>query len=1142
MSHSDTIERTRPRSGGDVPPPRPLKRSNAVTNLLAAVGVVSEAGGDVLETGIVSKSSETLPKSTKLSKRESDKRYKQFGDRVKGVTEAIDADIKVLEMIPGTDDLVADYRRRQKAATAPQAEGKWDVSYTQLQLVQGLLHNDIVTRQKELTKTLVDSGPQRKKYEELHTALHGTCDLLREYPDGETFVNSLIEQQLKSAEIQFEADRFEPALVTLNTLTKVAKDQLDIWKKQDGDLRGRLSKFDDVYTLSTKLETEIKAAELILGPSAVQPFNDRNQKIYKDMLGATNDGYFTQGDTAKGFKTALREVWKDLGAQVNRASIKRDEAVGKADEFQRRIGVDGELQTPDVTRAAYQSLTQIRNAIATYKYDDALLSCSTLEQTMSTWDALPQNPKDLQKKMVEVFVDPATVQIGRATQLVKDAKLAPVLDTPPTAASVLADLDDQMKLYRSAPQTFPLSEGLAAVKRATTDNDTNETRLAAYRKLTATRTKLDKQIQALASTVEDSLAEMRDVLAQRGTPVTTLPSYETVLADALADWKDASIGAARLDDMRFDEIFARLDSLREAINDDTRNDSVLDDKGKEGQFAALRDAFNAATGKVDTAVDLLMETDYDQGDAARTNADGLAAAFIKAIAAHNADAAQKLIDQLETIARTATEQANKSVTALSGNKLALEELHHAIDGDIGGLVTMAADKKKKCTDYAKLAAALQLECDQLGATVASNDITVINGSLDQLRALRGKVEELKALFQKLNGKTLAKTDLTIDRLKSRAGDIPKGFNDKIATQYEAGTLKTITDKRQAIIDEIGTIPLAASKTKLDELEAEYAALQQTATTHKTEAETFIQQVELTLQFLDQQVWLTPLADYKKTLLAKLKVMTTAATKDGTIDKTGLDELKADVKEAETHREVGDRKNALAQTDALAEALAEKKWIADYAAFQGKLKGLATVRKSLDGDDVESFDSQTKAVTDAGSLIKKKQGTVPYKEMCDQLAILMSNVDTMILYPRGKATHSRGEIKPANQAWNAAVDGFHTALGSLATAVAKAATGDGRAGDIDKAVAGEVQKARELIMANTLTAPCEKVQNAIGDISAARDAREEAMREVKRLQRLLEGSPRLMPLQNNPFGVDVTTPIANMIAALFSVETTLAISL
>jgi hypothetical protein len=134
MSHSDTIERTRPSSGGNVPPPRPLKRSPAVTNLLAAVGVVSEAGGDVLETGIVSKPSGTPPKPTKLPKHESDSRYKQFGDRVKGVTEAIDADLKVLEIIPGTDDLVEDYRRRQKAATAPQAEGKWNESYTQLQL------------------------------------------------------------------------------------------------------------------------------------------------------------------------------------------------------------------------------------------------------------------------------------------------------------------------------------------------------------------------------------------------------------------------------------------------------------------------------------------------------------------------------------------------------------------------------------------------------------------------------------------------------------------------------------------------------------------------------------------------------------------------------------------------------------------------------------------------------------------------------------------------------------------------------------------------------------------------------------------------------------------------------------------------
>jgi hypothetical protein len=1123
---------TRPRSGFDTTKPGGGKESPKVTNLLLARGRTVSGPPPVVNR----------PPDGKLPKSISDGQFKEFGDRVKVANEAIAADLKVLEMIPGMADAVAEWKAKQETASKPQKIGDWKGSLKLLEMVQKALHEQIVSKKDEMSKTLVNSGQQRKQYETLHGELSTLSDRLAAYPNAGMDVKA-IDDALKAGAVCYAKDDFAGAVKALQDAKIAATQQLATLDKMDKAVTGS-DRLKPLYKRLGVLDGSIEKASTLLGNAAVQTWQNTSRQLYANILRAGTDDKLKDA-AVKDTTLRLDTIELEIQQRTDEAARLRADALRVSGELQQTIAVSGEFQPADEVKQAYAALANIRQALGEFRYADANTGCTELAKIVKVWsENQPVGPVAVAKAGVDKFKTPAETEMDRAQKLAAAAGAAPILDTPPTAASVVEMLEKQLAIYKSAPNTFPLSEGLQIVASAKKINNDNEERKAAYEKLAEARATCGQQIETLAEGVREAIAGMKTAIADKGAPVASLPSYEDPLRTILDDWKDASATAMTEPALRFADFQNRLQTLLQDIKDDTANPVKVSDKAAEGRYAALAAAFKEQTKTTDAAIETLVDVDYENGDAQRVKADAAADTFRAAIKERDPAAAQKAIDELVKIATDAKSASDKANSMYANSKLALDTALRDIGEAITQLETRAKDGK--LADYAKLVAAFRTECAQLGATGSSKDASVINGSIDQLYALRGKVNALKTLFDKIAGGTVSKTDITVGSLKDRAASLLKTFNDPNVTKYEAAKLKDLTDKHTAAAAEIGTVPLGDSATKLTEIDNAWKALVATAAQHAKDAQAYIltitqMKADFETKGATKEHW-DSVPDYKKALVKKLDALSAAAAKDGTLDQAALADIKAEIIKAITVPGAAKIGNDKAQTDELTEKTAEKAWTAEYLAFQGKIKGLKAILTTLDGPPAENFKKQIAELEDSASIVKKSEGKTPYATMCDQLKALAGNAETMRRFPMGQATASRGQVMAADKAWNAAVAQFHKVLDALPEEVAKALGTDPNAKQASDAVAKKLTEARKLIVPGTITAMAKKMVDAKDDIGAARDAREEALREIKRLQRLVLGAPQFMPLAGNPFGVNITVELGNLNAALFSIETALSISL
>jgi hypothetical protein len=1123
---------TRPRSGFDTSRTGGRKETPKVTNLLLARGRSVSGPPPVV----------VRPPDGKLPKSISDGQFKEFGDRVRVANEAIAADLKVLEMIPGMADAVAEWKAKQETAAKPQKIGDWKGSLKLLEMVRNALHEQIVSKKDEMNKTLVNSGQQRKQYETLHGELATLSDRLAAYPNAGMHVKA-IDDALKAGAVCYGKDDFAGAVKALDDAKIAATQQLATLDKMDKAVTGS-DRLKPLYARLGVLDESIEKAAALLGNAAARPWQNTSRQLYANILRAGTDDKLKDA-AVKDTTLRLANIELEIKTKTDEATKLRAEALRMSGELQTTIAVSGEFQPADKVKEAYAALANIRQALGEFRYADANIACTELAKIVKVWsENQPVGPVAVAKAGVDKFKTPAETEKDRAEKLGAAAVAAPILATPPTAASVVEMLRKQLDIYNSAPNTFPLSEGLQIVARAKQINNDNEKRKADYEKLAETRATCGQQIETLAASVREAIAGMKTAIADQGAPVASLPSYETPLQTILDDWKDTSTTATKEPELRFADFQKRLQALLQEIKDDTANPVKVSDKAAEGRYAALAAAFKEQSKTTDAAIETLTDVDYENGDTERVKADAAGDKFRGAIKERDPAAAEKAIDALARIATDAKTASDKANNMFANSKLAF----HTAFRDIGDAIAQLANRAQdgKLADYAKLVEAFKTECAQLGATGTSKDASVINGSIDQLYALRGKVNELKTLFDKIAGGTVAKTDVTVGSLKDRAASLLKTFSDSNVTKYEAAKLKDLTAKHTAAAGEIGTVPLGDSATKLTEIENAWKALVVAAAQHAKDAQAYI--LAITQMKADFEIkgdtkdhW-DSVPDYKKALVKKLDALSAAATKDGTLDQAALADIKAEIIKAITVPGAAKIGNDKAQTDELTEKTAEKAWTAEYLAFQGKIKGLKAIQTTLEGPPAENFKKQIAELEDSASIVKKSEGKTPYATMCDQLKALAGNAETMRRFPMGQATASRGQVMAADKAWNAAVAQFQKVLDALPEEVAKALGTDPKAKQASDAVAKKLAEARKLIVPGTITAMARKMVDAKDDISAARDAREEALREIKRLQRLVLGAPQFMPLAANPFGVNVTVELGNLNAALFSLETALAISL
>lgn len=1126
MSMSTTLEGSRRSSG------RRRRKSAKVDRLLVATGVKSN---DLSE--------EKLPKA------QADGQFKEFGGRCTTALEAITADLKVLELIPGTAKAIVEWKKKQEAAIAPQARGEWNASLILLGELQNSLHEEVISQQKALTKTLTDSGRQRKDYETLCGELTALSDQLAQYPATAPSLRE-IETAFSEAKASYDEDEFAAAVKTLQDAKQNAKTMLGTLDKFDKAARGS-TRLKPVYERLNAFDSRISEAEGLLGKAAVAGYRTQSSELRDLVLKAADDSKSKKEmNQAKDLAvqrvgSQLDRAESELDRKVNGAAEIRREVTGQLEVLQRDIAISGELQPASEVESAYKELARIRGALGGFDYTVAKDICDKLGQTIQEWSAnAPTTREGVARKALETFKQPAEEQLRIAKDLEGRIPTAPILLTPPTVASVIEMLTTQLDRYKAAPNTFPLSQGLETVKIATGINATNKNRADDYEKLAIKREELSGKIKRLEEQVRTSIAAMIKEIAKSGTVIQALPSYETQLKTILSDWTDASTSAQNEKQLRFDEFAKRLEALQKQVHEDLTDPVKVTDKAVEGRFADLAAAFKEAANTADRAIEALIDVDYDAGDTQRGYADAAAADFDKALKARDPDAAAKAIEETKKITSDASTAAERARQNLARNMLAFDVTVRDVREAIGRLIRSTSDNSK-LKDYAGIAAAFQSECNQLAATGTSTDSSIIEASLEQLYALRGKVNDLAKLFETI--KSGKKPEVTLDKLRDQAAKAAKTYG-KPAIKFEAARLKDLMDKLTSVTQAIGTVSLAESSQALADLDIEWDELKAAETQHKTDVQTFAAAIKtLKKDYFEQKgdlqkFWDEQVPDYKKALIAKLDGLSSAATSDGTLDQTALNDIKTEIITAVRQPDIGERHNAQAQTAALEEKLAEKAWVAAYTSFKGTVKGLRAILETLDEPAAGNFKKQIEELESSASVVKKSEGKTPYTTMIDQIKALAANAERMHRFPMGQATAARGEIMPANKAWNDAVEQFHRTISSLPVAIRNALTGDPNTSEVMKAIQDKVTRAQDLIPLGSVTALAQKVVDAKDDISAARDAREEAMREVKRLQRLVLGAPQFMALAGNPFKVDVTSELGNLNAALFSFETVLAISL
>ncbi len=1057
-----------------------------------------------------------------------------FTARVTKTVAAIESDIAVLDLVPGMQVQAGQARARLNAANASRKEENLQGSLLELNAMQAELHQQVAAQRALMIDGLSSSGKQQKAFETAHEKLLELASDLAAIPCASAQAMAA-NWSVTQADARSRAGDLTGALDFLTRGITAATEAKSTWSKAN---KSAADAFEPVVKALTAVKTKLDAGKATLQSDVTARLAAEHAALLERMV--LKRPVEKKGDKDfKGqvlqFKDQLLQAVAELDGKVDTlvtpAVRLKQTAERQLRAIETALAEGGSAQPASDAAEAQKGLITIRSYIAERDFAAAATLSETLAGKLVAWKVLPADPAAQAKIVGARFKAPAEAELVRAKAFAAQVGTIPVLDTPPAASQIVELLEAQLAAYAQEPAAFTLSNGLEALKQAQAANARNDERKAAYTALDAARTKGAAAVTAASAVVTQALADLKQSVGTDGVKP-PLPSLDGVLQAALADWAAASKTALTEADLRSADIVARLDALKKQIAEIAADPAKLAGKKREGVYAVLADRFATARTAVDGKVTALLEADFAAGDAQRSAVQAANDRFLAAVKALDPAKAGDEIAKLDAIAAAAVAATQAAATKVGEMRQAFGVARDSIGKDLAALEHKA--DKAHAGQVAKLLATLS----DLAAIGASGDASVLGEGVDQLYALRGDVNAMLGLFDP--SKRVAGA-VTVDTLASRATVLAATFKDDKVSKLEPAALAALQARLAAEVAQIGDVRLAQSTAALDAIAADWTALKATAAKGALAQAAFLAKATEAADLLGLGVVLPNCPDYEAALKGRLTSLM-ALCREGKTDQPALDDVLAEIAEARLHTDAAQRGQGQAETDALKAVISAKRWEADYTAFKGKLKALDMIRATLDGISKSNFEEQLEALTQKASAIDHDKKTTPYETMAEQLQRLVANADTMIRYPMGQATHARGELLKVDARWNAAAAGFNAKLDALAKAVAEAAGAGKQPEAAAAAVAAKVGEVKRLVTPGMITPLIQAVIAAKHDMSAARDAREAALREVNRMSRVVSGHPRLMQVSVNPFGVDLTEPVANLRAALFDLDTNLLISL
>ena len=236
-------------------------------------------------------------------------------------------------------------------------------------------------------------------------------------------------------------------------------------------------------------------------------------------------------------------------------------------------------------------------------------------------------------------------------------------------------------------------------------------------------------------------------------------------------------------------------------------------------------------------------------------------------------------------------------------------------------------------------------------------------------------------------------------------------------------------------------------------------------------------------------------------------------------------------------------NAAGVPQALAAKQAEaEKAKNDKRVEQGKWEGEAKILSDRLKRLVKINPAEIKALQD--SLDSAKTSVEKSEDFAggrDQLRAIRNRLALIEANPQGLAITARNKLPQVRARVQAAVAAFSRALDEVGTKTSQLADADLDA-DGKRAVAGQLAALRGLFNASVFDDPVAKMADKGTDRDVRSGAREQALREVRRLQAYLNNDFRLRTLAQTPFVAGMPSVLSELALALLDLENNVLVSI
>ena len=178
----------------------------------------------------------------------------------------------------------------------------------------------------------------------------------------------------------------------------------------------------------------------------------------------------------------------------------------------------------------------------------------------------------------------------------------------------------------------------------------------------------------------------------------------------------------------------------------------------------------------------------------------------------------------------------------------------------------------------------------------------------------------------------------------------------------------------------------------------------------------------------------------------------------------------------------------------------------------------------------------KAANGALATLKQNRDPAAAKSMCDAIK---SRLKTIEASPLGNSTRNRNELPKVQKRWSDTIDTLHRAIEAVPALVQRACEGDPAALDAARGLeAALVNPVKAMFRPDAFDSAIKRM--GVADEAGLADAREDALREIRRLRRVMVSEPLIRQLVTTPF-TEAQVPFRPVEMALWDLETNLLTS-